>query len=459
MAKFLQPSMSGGELSPGLRGRTDMARYQVSLGRARNVITKPTGGVVKRPGTMFCGETKFPAGACRLIPFIYSTVQKYLVEVGAGYFRFWVDGQLVTAGSWPAVSITSAGVASITGHALVAGDSVTFSGFTTEALAPGRTYVVASVDGDLVTLVDYVHTGANGGPGTAFKVLEVATPYGDDEVPGIRFTQSADVLYLFHGRVRPKELRRYGPADFRLVDYEFRRGPFRAFNTDEAVVMAASSAVGQAMLTTNVDTFAAGDVGRLVYMEEKELRAIKPWASAEKNIPVGALRRADSKVYRVASIPTSRGSKGAPYWVTGAVRPVHDVGRAFDGPQDIKDDGVNSYAVGVEWEFLHNTFGIARITDVISGVAARATIIERMPTSVSGTAPLPENSWDFSGDGAVVEFDLDDATSTSEIDYTVMIDGVPVQSNPYYSGGGGVNGGGGGSPRPGPGGDVPLNLV
>ena len=448
MPAFLQPTMSGGELSPGLRGRTDLARYQSSLGLARNVIVKPTGGVVKRPGTKFCGVTKWPDGPCRIIPFIYSTEQKYLVEVGPHYMRFWVDGNLIISGSWPATSISAGGVLVAPGHGLVPGDWVVMAGLGNRASSLGSSYRVGSVTTGTVTLLGY-DGGAGAGAGGVYRVAELATPYSADMVPQLRYTQSADVMYLAHGRVPLKELRRVTLSQFSLVDFKYRRGPFRGFNTDEAIMMAASSATGVTTLTTNADLFVPGDVGRLVYMEEKELAGIKPWASAEKNVPVGALRRSDSKVYRVASVPTNKGTAGTPFYVTGGQRPVHDVGRAFDGPQDVKNDGVNDYAVGVEWEFLHNTFGIVQITQVNGSRSAVGLVVERLPASVSGAAPAPAKSWTLNGNGASTDFPLPDKTSMTNIDFTVAISGQPVQSNPFYTGGGGVNTGGGGSPRPG----------
>ena len=89
MASFLQPSMSGGELTPGLHGRVDVARYQVSLATCRNFITRSTGGADKRPGLIFRGAVKNGTQATRLLPFIYSTETKYLIEAGYLYFRFW----------------------------------------------------------------------------------------------------------------------------------------------------------------------------------------------------------------------------------------------------------------------------------------------------------------------------------------------------------------------------------
>ena len=187
-------------------------------------------------------------------------------------------------------------------------------------------------------------------------------------------------------------------------------------------------------------------VGGLIYLEEKELRGVKPWASAEKNVALGALRRSDQKVFRASEVPVV---VAPAYYITGSSRPTHSSGRAYDGPQDIKNDGVNNYTVGVEWEFVHNTFGIVQITAVTDARTVTATVIERIPDSIVGTAPSPGNTWTFNGDGVDTTFAITGAISNNANDYSVVVNGVPVQSNPYYPGGGGVDGGGGGSVRPG----------
>lgn len=50
---------------------------------------------------------------------------------------------------------------------------------------------------------------------------EIATPYEADDLFDIHYTQSMDVMTLVHPAYPPKELRRYGPTDWRLVDVNF----------------------------------------------------------------------------------------------------------------------------------------------------------------------------------------------------------------------------------------------
>src|SRR5690606_35290570 len=133
------------------------------------------------PGLIYRGAVKDSSKPVRLIPFIYSTQVNYLIEMGDGYFRFWVDGALLRDGS--------------------------------------------------------------------NNIVEVSTPYTGSMLHGVRFTQSADVLYLVHQSVPPMELRRTSATSFELRAFDFRRGPFRAFNFNEAVIMAVSGTTGNVTVT------------------------------------------------------------------------------------------------------------------------------------------------------------------------------------------------------------------
>lgn len=57
--------------------------------------------------------------------------------------------------------------------------------------------------------------GANGQP------YEIATPYGINDLFELHYVQSMDVMTIVHANYPPKELRRYGATDWRLVDVSF----------------------------------------------------------------------------------------------------------------------------------------------------------------------------------------------------------------------------------------------
>ena len=55
-SQFLQASFTSGELSPLLKGRTDLNQYYAGLQTADNVVIVPQGGVKRRPGTEHIDE-------------------------------------------------------------------------------------------------------------------------------------------------------------------------------------------------------------------------------------------------------------------------------------------------------------------------------------------------------------------------------------------------------------------
>jgi hypothetical protein len=159
MATFtIQPSFSGGEFSPSLYSRVDVAKYNTGLKKARNAIVHPHGGVSNRAGLEFVCEAKVSAKKVRLIPFEYSIDQSYILEFNEGFMRVIKDGGLVIS-----------------------------SGVT---------------------------------------VYSLAIPYLEVDLASIKFTQSVDVLYLFHPNYPTKTLTRLASNNWVLADFVFSNGPF-----------------------------------------------------------------------------------------------------------------------------------------------------------------------------------------------------------------------------------------
>lgn len=152
-----QTHFDGGEISPLLYGRIDSDRYKSSLALCKNWIPTLQGSLTRRPGTAFVGEVKDSSKHVRLIPFIYSNTQAYIIEIGAGYIRFWAD---------------------------------------------------------------YGQVSVMGTP------VEIANPYVPENIPGLRFTQSADILYITHPIWPPAKLERLSATSFQLVPVQNTDGPY-----------------------------------------------------------------------------------------------------------------------------------------------------------------------------------------------------------------------------------------
>jgi hypothetical protein len=94
VAFLRQVSFAGGELAPALWGRTDLPIRSVALRRCYNFFPERHGALHSRPGTQYIGKAKV-ATTVRLLPFIYSDSQTYVLEFSAGYIRFWTAGGFV----------------------------------------------------------------------------------------------------------------------------------------------------------------------------------------------------------------------------------------------------------------------------------------------------------------------------------------------------------------------------
>src|SRR5210317_663528 len=93
-------NFTGGELSPRLDGRNDLAKYPTGCKTLENMIIFPHGSAARRSGTQFVAEVKDSSKETRLIPFEFSTTQTYILEFGNQYIRFYKDnGQILSGGS------------------------------------------------------------------------------------------------------------------------------------------------------------------------------------------------------------------------------------------------------------------------------------------------------------------------------------------------------------------------
>ena len=114
----LQTNFTSGEISPRLFGRVDLAKYNSGAKTIENAVVQTHGGITRRTGTRFAAEMKNAddSGAVaavhaytedgvsysctpRLVEFHYNTEQSYVLEIGVvsatldtgthGYIRFY----------------------------------------------------------------------------------------------------------------------------------------------------------------------------------------------------------------------------------------------------------------------------------------------------------------------------------------------------------------------------------
>jgi len=109
MPSFVQRSFAGGELAPALYSRADTTKYQSGAKILNNMLVQRFGSVTRRPGTQHVCDT-YSSGQVRLIPFVFSDSQTYVLEFGNLYMRVLQNGALLGAPYVLSTALTTADV-------------------------------------------------------------------------------------------------------------------------------------------------------------------------------------------------------------------------------------------------------------------------------------------------------------------------------------------------------------
>lgn len=204
-------------------------------------------------------------------------------------------------------------------------------------------------------------------PGVAY---EIDAPWSAAQLGQLTWHQSLDALYLFHPAVQPQKLMRTSPITFALAPLVINGGPFLPRNQNKALTVTSSSTEGSVTLTASDALFAATDVGRLFRMEAVDLGSIPAW-DVGMAITAGDLRQSNGAIYQ--AISTGK---------TGGVAPIHTEGVEWDG---MGTADANDIVYGVQWAYLHDRYGLLRITAFASATSVTATVIRRLPYSVASS--------------------------------------------------------------------------
>jgi hypothetical protein len=396
-----QVSFTSGEISPSLAMRVDLARYATALRTCRNFFVRPTGGVSNRAGFEYVATLDATSNSL-LVPFVFSTEQAYMLVFQEELIQVYADGAFVPSISAP-LTITDVTwsfngtnytrTVELSGaHSLTIGQQVTIADVIATGAINGDWVVLTIPTAETFTIKSVSSSAAYTSGGTVTYAEPISTDYASEDLAGIRFTQSADVVTLAHSLYQPSEFIRTGASTFTFgaID-DFENGPFLDFN-DSATTMTASAALGTGItLTASAAVFNANHIGALVRLDLEDLSGIPPWEASKELAAVGAnclnkQRRSLGKVYRCA---TDQVAASFPIF-TGTVRPAHDEGYEEDGDGNpITDLAIRA---GVNWEYLHSLYGIARITAIGGGgTTATADVISYIPV----ISPATTTTWAF----------------------------------------------------------------
>lgn len=212
-----QTSFNGGEWSPLLVGRPDLAKYQSACRVMRNTLPTVQGPGKRRGGTRMMAETK-TSGKVWLGRFKFSRAQSYILEFGDLYIRFYANRAQLLNGS-VAVEVTT----------------------------PYSLAQLTNEDGSFALSMD----------------------------------QSGENIYIASGNHPTKLLRRLGATDWDLIDFVTRNGPLQDQNSNKALRMYVSARTGSTVtVVASASYFTNAMIGAFLRVDVENF-TIPPWEAGK----------------------------------------------------------------------------------------------------------------------------------------------------------------------------------
>jgi hypothetical protein len=234
-ARVDRVSFAGGEAGEAIRGRTDLAKYQISVEAMENYITMVEGGATRSPGTRLVLELKSSAQKGKLVPFRRSSSDYYMLVINAGSARFMRQG-----------------------------------GFLQNPDTTPYEMAVPWVEADL----PFLRTANTASAGKIYAVCKGKKP---QEITRADVLSWTCVDFVATG----------GPVDAKNLD------------TAVKILASATTGNGIGLTATGGAPFLAGHVGGVFRLDDPDLSTIPEWNSLETGIPINALRRWKGNVYQV----------------------------------------------------------------------------------------------------------------------------------------------------------------
>jgi hypothetical protein len=211
----IQTAFSGGEWSPDLFARVDIAKYHSAAQLLRNFYVDYRGGASTRAGFRYILQARNSSFPVRLIPFQASFTTSYVLEFGQNYLRFISNGAYVleAATTITGASQANPGVITDVAHGYVTGDWVYITGVVGMTQLNGNYYIVVRTGANTYTLTDLngnaINTtgfGAYISGGQAQRVYTITTPYLASDLALVKFAQNVQTLILCHPNYNPQVL-------------------------------------------------------------------------------------------------------------------------------------------------------------------------------------------------------------------------------------------------------------
>lgn len=398
---YIKPTFAGGEYAPSMYSRVDVSRYSSGAKKMYNFIVHPHGGCSNRPGWHYAATAKYSNRKCRMHDFQFSSTQTYALEIGHQYVRFYTSNSQIAINSATAWG---------TSTAYVIGNFVSQGGVIYYCIVNHTSGTFAT---DLAA-----------GKWLAQNIYEVPMPYAESELPALNFTQSADVLFMFHPLYQPRQLNRLGATNWTVTLYDFQFGPFQVPNSTTSFTLTPSATTGSGTLTASSALFASGHVGGLFQVNhnvpEASVSSSLGSATNGSSITCGGTWRIITHGTWAATIAVQKSTDGGSTWANiRSFSSASDFNANTFGTEDMSNNAPNflvrlncsAYTSGtISYTLTADAFrnvGVVKITSYSSATSVGYTVTKTLG-GTTATSDWAEGSWsDYRGWPAVGEFNQD----------------------------------------------------
>lgn len=266
-------NFSSGEASPKLKGRADTVPYNTAAETLENVLVTKYGSAFRTPGTRYISQVKDSSTTQKLIPFIFSTGDSYILEFGNLYMRVYQSNGSLVEASKTITGATQADpvVVTATSHGYSDGDYVDISEVVGMTEVNGKRFIVANKTANTFELTDEDGNDVDGTSYTAYssagiaeKVYEITTPFTTSDLQNLKYTQQADVMYIASSDKPLQKLSRLTASTFSIAEITYDEvvyPPFLPINTTATTITPSATTGSGITLTASSSIFTSDHVG------------------------------------------------------------------------------------------------------------------------------------------------------------------------------------------------------
>jgi hypothetical protein len=458
-------SFNRGIVSTLAGARMDLERLRIAASRMTNWMPRVLGPMMLRPGLGYINALRANERGIG-IPFVFSTTDAAEIELTDEYLRVVVDDVVITR---PAVTAAvtngtfgadvtgwtdsdegaatsvwaTGGYLSLTGNgadAAIRDQQVTVNQAGTEhalrvivergpvtlrvgatagaddyigetSLGTGSHSLAFTPTGNFhirlmnrrrgAALVDSITVEASGD-------MLLPTPWTEDDLPNVRWSQSADVVYIACAGIERRKIERRAARSWSVVYYRPETGSFRNPNAGE-ITLTPTAITGDITLAASKDLFRSGHVGALFRIASTgqqvtaSLGGEDQWSNPIRVVGVDAQRRFQYAITGTwTGTVTVQYSVGAPgSWVDKDDWTANTSGTI----DDALDNEIIYYRIGIKaGDYGSGTAnvaltygggsitGVVRITAFSSATSVSATVLQDLG-GISGSSDWSEGRW------------------------------------------------------------------